>query len=58
VAPLLVIELEQPVAVPGNAENGGKVELEKLLRYRPSTGIIQTPPSAICENAPAQVSGG
>ena len=57
VAPLARIELKEPVAMPGNAENGGKVEFAELLGHRPRAGIVKAPLAAVRKDAPAQVAG-
>ena len=49
---------EQAVVVPRNIENRREIYLEELFGDGPRACVVQTPVSAIGENAPAELAGG
>ena len=57
-ASLLVIQLEQAIAMAGDSQDGRKVEFEELFGHGARTGIVQPPPIAIRQDAPTQIAGG
>ena len=51
-------EGEQTVVMAGEIEKLREIHLKKLLRDRPGTLIVEPPPRAVGENAPAEFAGG
>ena len=58
VVPLGFGEGEQAVIVSREIKERCEIDFEKLLRDRPGALIVEPPPGAIGENAPAEFAGG
>ena len=53
-----LVEGEQAVVVAGKIEDGREIDFEELLGDRPRALVVEPPPRAIGEDAPAEVAGG
>ena len=51
------IEREQALVVSGDVENRSEIDLAELLRDRAGTLVVEPPPRAVGEDAPAESSG-